>query len=158
MNSGSWWWTGRPGVLQSMGSQRVGHDWASELNWLNLKVICLQCMLNEIVNWPLLNLYIKQWWQIFSKNKRHIFHTKTIEKKTWKFWSDLFVELQNQILFKSPESKTFGLGISLTSVKFKELYLKYNLEAHTSHFIAQRGMERRKITAIIEFVIPESTR
>ena len=33
MNSGSWWWTGRPGVLQFMGSQRVGHDWATELNW-----------------------------------------------------------------------------------------------------------------------------
>ena len=32
--SGSWWWTGRPGVLQSMGLQRVGHDWATELNWL----------------------------------------------------------------------------------------------------------------------------
>ena len=30
---GSWWWTGKPGVLQSMGSQRVGHDWATELNW-----------------------------------------------------------------------------------------------------------------------------
>ena len=34
VNSGSWWWTGRPGVLQSLGSQRVGHDWATELNWL----------------------------------------------------------------------------------------------------------------------------
>ena len=32
VNSGSWWWTGRPGVLQFMGSQRVGHDWATELN------------------------------------------------------------------------------------------------------------------------------
>ena len=32
VNSGSWWWTGRPGVLQSMGSQRVGHDWATELH------------------------------------------------------------------------------------------------------------------------------
>ena len=31
VNSGSWWWTGRPGVLQLMGSQRVGHDWATEL-------------------------------------------------------------------------------------------------------------------------------
>ena len=29
----SWWWTGKPGVLQSMGSQRVGHNWAIELNW-----------------------------------------------------------------------------------------------------------------------------
>ena len=32
VNSGSWWWTGRPGVLQSMWSQRVGHDWVTELN------------------------------------------------------------------------------------------------------------------------------
>ena len=32
VNSGSWWWTGRPGVLRFMGSQRVGHDW-TELNW-----------------------------------------------------------------------------------------------------------------------------
>ena len=32
-NSGSWWWTGKPDVLQSMGLQRVGHDWATELNW-----------------------------------------------------------------------------------------------------------------------------
>ena len=33
VSSGSWWWTGKPGVLQSMGSQRVGHDWLTELNW-----------------------------------------------------------------------------------------------------------------------------
>ena len=35
VNSGSWWWTGRPGVLRFMGLQRVGHDWATELNWFN---------------------------------------------------------------------------------------------------------------------------
>ena len=33
VDSGSWWCTGKPGVLQSMGSQTVGHDWATELNW-----------------------------------------------------------------------------------------------------------------------------
>ena len=33
VSSGSWWWTGRPGVLQSMGSQRVRHDWVTEMNW-----------------------------------------------------------------------------------------------------------------------------
>ena len=32
VNSESWWWTGRPGMLQSMGSWRVGHDWATEPN------------------------------------------------------------------------------------------------------------------------------
>ena len=36
LNSGSLWWTGRPGVLRFMGSQRVGHDWATELNWTEL--------------------------------------------------------------------------------------------------------------------------
>ena len=30
-SSGSWWWTGKPGMLQPMGLQRVGHDWATEL-------------------------------------------------------------------------------------------------------------------------------
>ena len=36
VNSGSWWWIGRPGMLQFMGSQKVGHNWATELNWMNL--------------------------------------------------------------------------------------------------------------------------
>ena len=36
VDSGSWWWTGRPGVLRFMGSQRVGHNWATELNWTEL--------------------------------------------------------------------------------------------------------------------------
>ena len=33
VNSGSWWWTGRPGMLWFMGLQRVRHNWATELNW-----------------------------------------------------------------------------------------------------------------------------
>ena len=37
VDSGSWWWTGRPGMLQSMGSQRVRHDWVTELNWVHDK-------------------------------------------------------------------------------------------------------------------------
>ena len=39
VNSGSWWWTGKPGVLRFMGSQRVGQDWATELNWIVLHVL-----------------------------------------------------------------------------------------------------------------------
>ena len=38
--SRSWWWTGKPDVLPSMGSQRVRHDWATELNWTS-KVMVL---------------------------------------------------------------------------------------------------------------------
>ena len=41
VNSGSWWWTGRPGVLQFMGSQVVGHDWATELNWTGVPKLCI---------------------------------------------------------------------------------------------------------------------
>ena len=38
VDSRSWWWTGRPGVLQFMGLQRVGQDWATELNWVSIMV------------------------------------------------------------------------------------------------------------------------
>ena len=38
ISSGSWWWTSKLGVLQSMGLQRVGHDWATELtNWMTFR-------------------------------------------------------------------------------------------------------------------------
>ena len=35
-SSGSWWWIRKPGMLQSIGLQRVGHDWTTELNWAHL--------------------------------------------------------------------------------------------------------------------------
>ena len=46
-SSRNWWWTGKPGLemLQSMGSQRVGHDWATELNWIELT-----CILRNLYN------------------------------------------------------------------------------------------------------------
>ena len=47
VNSGSWWWTGRPGVLQSMGSQRVGHDWATELNLFPCIYLCKSCFFSR---------------------------------------------------------------------------------------------------------------
>ena len=48
VNSGSWWWTGRPGVLQSMGSQRVGYDWVTELiDWLTWTSISWLCLSNR---------------------------------------------------------------------------------------------------------------
>ena len=57
VNSGRWWWTGRPGVLQFMGSQRVRHDWATELNWTvlishasNIMLKTLQARHQQYVN------------------------------------------------------------------------------------------------------------
>ena len=47
VNSGGWWWTGRPGVLWFMGSQIVGHAWATELNWTELNWIFFPFYLGE---------------------------------------------------------------------------------------------------------------
>ena len=47
VDSGSWWWTGRPGVLRFMGSQRVRHDWVTELNWTELN-----WMTYHTLKWP----------------------------------------------------------------------------------------------------------
>ena len=52
VNSRSWWWTGRPGVLQSMGSQRVWQDWETELNWTEYHA----CMLS-VQSWLLVILW-----------------------------------------------------------------------------------------------------
>ena len=70
VSSRSWWWTGRPGMLRFMGSQRVRHDWATELNWTELwhriaykvlNLITIQCMcvcvyIHTHINWGL------PWW------------------------------------------------------------------------------------------------
>ena len=50
VNSRRWWWTGRPGVLRFMGSQRVRHDWATELNWTEGNIQS-HTWLMEMSNW-----------------------------------------------------------------------------------------------------------
>ena len=50
VNSGSWWWTGRPGMLQSMGLQRVGHDWVTGLNWTKAQRPCMVPGKENILN------------------------------------------------------------------------------------------------------------
>ena len=73
VNSRSWWWTGRPGVLQSMGSQRVGHNWATELNWTN------QNQKNK--NWV-------TWFFKWAKDlNRHFFQRRTYKWPTG-IWKD----------------------------------------------------------------------
>ena len=47
-SSESWWWTGRPGMLQFLGLQRVGHDWATQLNW-TYQVKFLQLFFSQLV-------------------------------------------------------------------------------------------------------------
>ena len=51
VDSGSWWWTGRPAVLWFMGLQRVGHDWGTELNWTIVKIIRYWWKHKQIDQW-----------------------------------------------------------------------------------------------------------
>ena len=57
VNSGSWWWTGRPGVLWFMGLQRVGHEWATELNWKPLCIDETQVFGLSFIIFPFLYLF-----------------------------------------------------------------------------------------------------
>ena len=69
-NSRSWWWTGRPGVLQFTGSQRVGHNWANELNWTELIIL----KLIFVFKWTLTGPQAKLKWGLrFSNTSMLIF-------------------------------------------------------------------------------------
>ena len=73
-SSQSWWWTGKPGVLQSMESQRVGHDWATELNWteagiftsLNLTFFFCKGTIYTLQNAHLLDVQFTEFGQSFT--------------------------------------------------------------------------------------------
>ena len=66
VNSRSWWWTGRPGVLQSMGLQRVGHDWETELNWGIFNCILLLCICGLWGFYTFIFHSLFAWWTLAS--------------------------------------------------------------------------------------------
>ena len=57
VNSGSWWWTGRPGVLRFMGSQRIRHDWATELNWRTVSTEGEETLICLLLYWLIVLCY-----------------------------------------------------------------------------------------------------
>ena len=70
-----WWWTGRPGMLRFMGSQRVGHDWATELNWTELIIDFLFCWnIYRVSDWT---FKIKQGWETHTKGLSQILPNKS---------------------------------------------------------------------------------
>ena len=91
-SSRSWWWTGKPGVLQSMGLQRVGHTWVTELNWyimsglqriilifllscfFNIKIfLSISVSINLLVQQNSVTYYRNWWmWQKCKKEKENI--------------------------------------------------------------------------------------
>ena len=60
VNSRIWWWTGRPGVLQFMESQRVGHNWVTELNWTELNQLISHFKNRTLINFSKENILQKR--------------------------------------------------------------------------------------------------
>ena len=89
VNSRSWWWTGKPGVLQSMGLERVEHYWAIELNWTESDIrssywFPFPC--HELWTW-LYSLHFS-YWKILSKEDSEIRQMEKLNqnrssKKSW---------------------------------------------------------------------------
>ena len=77
VNSGSWWWTGRPGVLQSMGLQRVRHDWATEMNYV----------------------YINIYMYIYIFFFLSLFHCRLLQDTLWVLYNGPLVSYYTWILF-----------------------------------------------------------
>ena len=87
-SSGSRWWTGKPGVLQSVGSQRVGHNWVAELNHLRKN----------------LSLTTKLPWSLKTGVKeKEASHTGRCWFFTWAPWSWKRVNIRNVCIPSSPE-------------------------------------------------------
>ena len=78
VTSGSWWWTGRPGVLWFMGSQRVGHDWATEVNWCLLLNIGVHVSLwNMVLSVYMPKIGIARLYgsSVFLRNNHSVLHS-----------------------------------------------------------------------------------
>ena len=104
MNSGSWWWTGRPGVLRFMGLQRVRHDWATELNWI---MIFLQ-------NWKIL----RNFWELEIPRNSELFHPR----RKFKIANELRVRDKKYFGSKF-ESTCVWVGIQHTGTSDLSYYL-----------------------------------
>ena len=80
VSSGSWWWTGKPGVLQSLGSQRVWPDWVTELNGTELKgLACNSINGHKVVLWAISSVKIRSFptWHLsfFLSSSLNFFQT-----------------------------------------------------------------------------------
>ena len=114
VNSGSWWWTGRPGVLRFMGLQRVGRDWATELNWTGWSLLP---MLSDIYF-----LIFKLSYTIYVSELSILFH--------WYIFSQhdntLVIIASKYVLFFSRLCFAMRAHGSHCSICFKTLFNRFN--------------------------------
>ena len=109
-SSRSWWWTGRPGVLQFMGLQRVGHNWVTELNWATSYILFMET--NTCSDSPLQ-------WPFASKSIELPLHSQQPTSFRFQDWIFLFIHLVPQALAEQQPNRPFLLGsgsqLALTS-------------------------------------------
>ena len=117
-SSQSWWWTGKPGVLQSTGSRRTGHDWATELKiWMKPK-------------WLSVEELIKKMWYIYTMEYYSGIHRKE--------WNDAICcnmdGLKNILLSEVSQMEKGKYYMSFICIIYKKIYkwtyLK-NIKTHT---------------------------
>ena len=133
-SSGSWWRTGKPGLLQSMGSQRVGHDWVTELNWNGFLCHCSDC----VIQWDRRNVTVN-----LNKELR-------LEFFTYSLTHFLLKELDNFILILCPKTHYYShysswcLFLSIAKTRLTKfisvwhyLYLPHFLNTQSSSSLTQ---------------------
>ena len=100
VSSRSWWWRGKPGVVQSMGSQRVGHNWETELNWTEFR-----------------------WWELHTSNS----HRETSNRRCMR--DNLVIIFSSVLLLRSTEDETVN-GSRLQHEWFKLTIRKISLNGN----------------------------
>ena len=84
VNSGSWWWTGRPGVVWFMELQRVRHDRATELNWSiwgSFFVLLLKRAILDYINPSMQLFFFLTWYGVKKKKKKTCMTTSLLPKR-----------------------------------------------------------------------------
>ena len=91
VNSGRWWWTGRPGVLRFMGSQRVRHDWATELKWTELNQIFISssCVFPILFHEP---IPCYKYLNIRKKTDKHVNRNSQWHLLSLTSWDCLYIQ------------------------------------------------------------------
>ena len=156
VNSGSWWWTGRPGVQQSMGSQ-VGCDWATKLNWFSMKWWNQMPWSSFFECWVLSQLFHSP----LSPSSRgclipfHFLPLGWCHLHSWGYWSCLTV-IQYFIIFNSstiPQTLNSDLQECFTSMNTRKSslhiyvwgYLEFSIISHFAFICSISFGNRRPV-------------
>ena len=118
-SSRSWWWTGEPGMLQSMGSQRVGHDWAPELQGCILS----PCLFNLYAEYIMRNAGLEEAQAGIKIAGRNINHLRYADDTTLMAESE--EELKSFLMKVEDEGEKVGL--KLTFIKLRSWHLAPSL-------------------------------